>query len=139
MRIPMLVLALSALSLAACATTRMGDQERLALYDAHSGAPVKTIRYTSPMGWERIDDEHLVLNMRPNEAWLLTVPGPCLDWGSAAPVVSVSHQASIVSAGLDRISVPGVPVPCRITQIRPVDLAGLRAARDARDALAAKP
>jgi hypothetical protein len=139
----MLVLTLSgislAASLAACATTRMSDQERLALYNAHAGEPVRTIRYTSPLGWERVDDEHLVLNMRPTESWLLTVPGPCLDWGSASPVVSVSHQASIVSAGLDRITVPGVPAPCRITEIRPIDLAGLRAARDARDALASKP
>jgi len=134
MRIPMLVLALSVFSIGACATTRMSEPDRLALYQAHAGEPVKTIRYRDPIGWERVDDKHLVLNMRPNEAWLLTVPGPCLDWGSATPVVSVSHQAGVVSAGLDRISVPGVPGPCRITEIRRLDLPALKQAREANEA-----
>ena len=65
--------------LAGCASTRMSEADRLALYQAHAGEPVKQIRYYNAMGWDRIDDQHVVLHMRPNESWLLTVSGPCLD------------------------------------------------------------
>jgi uncharacterized protein DUF6491 len=125
------LLLVAALSLAACATTRMSEPEKLALYSGHAGAPVKSIRYTNPISWDKVDDNHLLLTLRPREVWLLRVSGPCLDWGSASPTISISNQAGIVSAGFDRITTPGVPASCRIEEIRPVDIAGVRAATDA--------
>ena len=120
------------LGLGACATNRLSDTDRLALYDAHAGAPVKQIRFYNAMGWDRIDDEHILLSMRPNETWLLRVSGPCLDWGSASPTLRVSSSGAYVMAKFDRILTQGSPVSCRIEEIRPIDLKGLRAARDAK-------
>ena len=64
------------------------------MYQAHSGAPVKQIRFYNAMGWDRIDDEHVLLSMRPKETWLMKVSGPCLDWGSASPVLRLSSTGS---------------------------------------------
>ena len=122
---------IAVLGLGACATNRLSETDRLALYDAHAGAPVKQIRFYNAMGWDRIDDEHVLLSMRPNETWLLRVSGPCLDWGSASPVLRLSSTGAYVMAKFDRILTQGSPVSCRIEEIRPIDVKGLRAARDA--------
>ena len=121
----------AALALAACATNRPSDADRLAMYEAHSGAPVDKIRFYNAMGWDRIDDEHVLLSMRPNETWLLKVSGPCLDWGSASPVLRLSSTGAYVMAKFDRILTEGSPVSCRIEEIRPVDVKAVRAAQDA--------
>ena len=117
--------------LAACATNRPSDADRLAMYEAHSGAPVNKIRFYNAMGWDRIDDEHVLLSMRPNETWLLKVSGPCLDWGSASPILRLSSTGAYVMAKFDRILTEGSPVSCRIEEIRPVDVKALRAAQQA--------
>ena len=127
----LLVPLIAVFGLAACATNRPSDADRLALYEAHSGAPVKQIRFFNAMGWDRIDDEHVLLNMRPNETWLLKVSGPCLDWGSASPVLRLSSTGPYVMAKFDRILTEGSPVSCRIEEIRPVDVKALRAAEQA--------
>lgn len=125
---------LAVLGLAACATNRMSDTDRLAIYDAHSGAPVKQIRYYNAMGWDRIDGEHVILNMRPNETWLLKLSGSCLDWGGGSPNLALSSQSGWVMVKFDKVSVQGSPVTCRIDEIRPVDVKAVRAAEDARRA-----
>ena len=62
MRIARLALpAASLLLLGACATTRMSDPQELALYQGHASAPVRWVRYVEPIGWERIDNFHLVV------------------------------------------------------------------------------
>ncbi len=120
---------LAVLGLAACATSRMSDTDRLALYQAHAGEPVKQIRNYNAMGWDRVDDQHVVISMRPKESWLVKVSGPCLDWGSGSPTLHIKSQGSYVVAKLDRIFVNGSPVSCRIEEIRPVDVIALRAAQ----------
>ncbi|HWS77198.1 MAG TPA: DUF6491 family protein [Thermomonas sp.] len=122
---------IAVLGLSACATNRISEVDRLAVYKAHSGEPVKQIRYYRAMGWDRIDDQHVVLDMRPNETWLLTVSGPCLDWGSASPVLQLSSSGPYVMAKLDRILTAGSPVSCRIEEIRPVDIKAVREAENA--------
>ena len=135
-RITPALLLLAAATLAACSTLpRMSDAEKLALYTSHAGPPVSDVRYTSPIGWDRIDDEHVVLNMRPRESYLLTVSGPCLDLGGWSPTLGVETRTPMrLTTGFDRIHVADSPVSCRIQQIRLVDMA---AVRDARDAMAA--
>ena len=125
---------LAVLGLTACATNRISDADRLAIYEANAGEPVKQIRYYNAMGWDRIDDQHVLLNMRPSETWLLKVSGPCLDWGSASPVLRLSSSGPYVMAKLDRILTVGSPVSCRIEEIRPVDVKAVRAAEAARRA-----
>lgn len=127
---------LAAVSLTACATNRMSDTDRLAMYRANAGEPVKQIRYYNAMGWERVDDQHVVLNMRPKESWLVKVSGPCLDWGSGSPSLRLSSTGAYVTPKLDRILTDGSPVSCRIEEIRPIDVAGLRAAQDSATAQA---
>lgn len=122
---------IAVLGLGACATNRLSDTDRLALYDAHAGEPVKQIRFYNAMGWDRIDDEHVLLSMRPNETWLLKVSGPCLDWGSGSPVLRLSSTGPYVMAKFDRILTDGSPVSCRIEEIRPVDVKAVRAAETA--------
>ncbi len=123
------LLLLACLGLAGCATPRMDDAGRLALYQAHAGVPVPQFRYFgNAMGWERIDDQHVLLQMRPREAWLLRISGPCLDWGGASPTLGLSSRNGLVVARFDRVVVHGSPVDCRIEEIRPVDMEALRAA-----------
>ena len=135
-RITPVLMLCAAATLAACSTLpRMSDADRLALYTSHAGPPVDDVRYTSPIGWERVDDQHVVINMRPRESYLLTVSGPCLDLGGWSPTLGVETRTPMrLTTGFDRIHVADSPVSCRIEQIRPVDMA---AVRDARDAMAA--
>jgi len=132
----LLVPLLAVVSLTACATNRMSDTDRLTMYQANAGEPVKRIRYFNAMGWDRVDDQHVVLNMRPKESWLVKVSGPCLDWGSGSPTLRLSTTGPYVTPKLDRILTDGSPVSCRIEEIRPVNVAGLRAAQDAASAQA---
>jgi hypothetical protein len=92
---------------------------------------VRDIRYYSPIGWDKVDDQHLLLTMRPTEVWLIRVSGPCLDWGGASPTIMVSTQTGRLSAKFDRISTPQTPVSCRVEEIRPVDVAAVRASQRA--------
>ena len=132
----LLVPLLAVASLSACATNRMSDTDRLARYQAHAGEPVKQIRNTNAMGWDRVDDQHIVRNMRPTESWLLTVSGPCLDWGRGWPVLRLSSTGPYVIAKFDRILTEGSPASCRIEEIRPIDVKAMRAAQDAATAQA---
>ena len=122
------LLAALSLALAACATTRPTDTERLALYVAHAGQPVKQIRYLNPMGWEHIDGAHVVLNMRPKENWLLTLPTNCLNWGGGSPFLTIDSQNGLLITKFDSIRVAGSPVSCPISEMRPVDMQAVRAA-----------
>ena len=127
-----LIALLATTTLAACASTRMSDADRLALYSAHAGPPVSNIRYTNPIGWEKIDDEHIVLSMRPKEHYLLTVNGPCLEWGASAPAININHRTPmLLSAKFDSIDVAGTPASCRIEEIRPIDMVAVREDRNA--------
>lgn len=123
-----LLLLLATLGMTACASNRMSDVDHLAMILSHAGEPVRQIRNLNAMGWERVDDEHVLLSMRPTETWLLRVSGPCLDWGRGSPVLALSSQGPYVMAKLDRILINGSPVSCRIEEIRPVNSRAMRAA-----------
>lgn len=125
MKIMLVVAAL--LSMAACASRGPTDADHLAMILAHAGEPVPKIRNYNAMGWSRVDDEHVLLNMRPSETWLLRLSGPCLDWGSGSPVLGLTSQGPYVMARLDRVLVNGSPISCRIEEIRAVDTKALRA------------
>lgn len=103
--------------------------ERLALVQANAGEPVRKIHYFSPIGWDKVDDEHIVVTMRPSEQYLMRLSGPCLDFAGAAPVIAISSQAGWVSAKFDRVTASGSPASCRIEEIRPIDVGALRAAQ----------
>ena len=121
--------------LAGCATTgRLGDAERLQLYRAHAGAPVRDFHYfTSFNGWTALGDSALAVWTRPSQAYLLELFGPCTDLGYA-PAISLSNSMGRVSSRFDSVHVLGgggnttMRIPCRIETIRPLDVKALRAA-----------
>lgn len=115
--------------IAGCVSGGQTREERLAGLQAHAGAPLKHVRYYNPIGWEEVDDEHILLTMRPREVYLMRLSGPCLDFDGGSPVLVVSSTAGFVASGFDRVSVGPSNLSCRIEEIRPVDMAGLRAAQ----------
>ena len=134
------------LGLASCATPNPGgagtsgispyapileERRRLALYMDHSGAPVRRINYTTPVGWSRIDGWHFSLDLRPGERWLVTLSGPCLNWDHGAQTLDLEPLNGIMLSRFDKVKVGGENFVCRIQDIRPVDLEALRAAERA--------
>jgi hypothetical protein len=126
-------LVMGVLSLTACATDRMSDNERLALYRAHAAAPVQSFRYLNRIdGWTPLGDSAVAIWTRPNEAYLLEVDNPCPDL-DFAQAIGLTSQFGIVYSRCDKV-IPrtgaGGPerMPCHIRQIRPLDVKALKAA-----------
>ena len=131
-----LVVSLLAVSLGACVTTAPSDQQKLASYIGNAGDPVRHIVYRTPISWEKVDGRHLLLQLRPNETWLLRLSGPCLDWAGSVPTISFDNHDRRITAGMDSItfdaaSAPAAPMRCRIEEIRPVNQAAARAELEA--------
>ena len=124
---------LLAVGLGACATRPVDDgAASLALYEAHADAPVSQFHYFGrAMGWERVDSQHVLLDLKPREAWLLRVAPSCLDWGSGAPTLGLTSRNGLVVARFDKVLVEGSPIACPIEEIRRVDKKAVRAARKA--------
>lgn len=120
-----------AVSLAACAgTPKLSDSERYALYREHAGEPVKSFRYFQNInGWTPLDRTSLVVWTRPGQAYLLETAGPCQDL-EFATAITLTNMAGEVSARFDKVIVHGggqaVRIPCRIEEIRPIDVKSLR-------------
>jgi outer membrane murein-binding lipoprotein Lpp len=120
------------LLLAGCASSHyQTDVQRLEAYQAFAGAPVKKIPYFNPIGWEEIDDEHILVTMKPKEVWLMRLSGPCLDFAGGSPALVISSQGGYVSTGFDRVATGSSQLSCRIEEIRQVDTVAMREARAA--------
>lgn len=131
--IPLLATALTlAVAGMAFAKEPTRDQTRLAKYEAHAGTPVKNFAYRSPQSWEVIDDQHILMTLRPKETYLMRLSGLCIRNDRGAPAIAISSQAGRVSAGFDRVSTGDEPSSCRIEEIRPVDMAAVKAANQAK-------
>lgn len=129
------VLALAATaSLAACATgPSLSDTERLSLYREHAGEPVKSFRYTSTlMGWTPLGDSAIAVQTRPTQAYLLELGGPCPNLEFAHGITITNQFGSVQSRFDDVVPLGSGPmqIPCRIEEIRPVDVKALEAAED---------
>ena len=122
-------------ALTACATIpKQTDAEKLALYRAQAGEPVKDFRYFGSInGWTPLGDSALVVWTKPSEAFLLELYGPCSNLGFA-PAITLSNTMGQVSARFDSVKVHGggsshMDIPCRIQTIRPLDVKGLKQAQ----------
>ncbi len=131
-----------AVALAGCASTPgRSDSERVAAYAAAAGAPVSSFRVFTPFwSWEALTDSQLAVYTRPNQAWLIDADG-CqgLTFATAIGVTSNMH---VVTKGFDRVIMHGAAVnhlPCIITQIRPVDMAKLKALQQAQRQIDEQP
>ena len=123
----------AAVTLGACATggSSLRDSERLAMYRESAGAPVDSFHYFGSIdGWTPLGDSALVLRTRPRQAYLLELMGTCPDL-DFAHAITVSNQLGRVHARFDTVTVLGhgrFAIPCRIQQIRPVDVSAVRQA-----------
>lgn len=119
------------LSLAACATTGgASDATNLAAYTPYLQPPVKSIRYFQTRNWEKITDQHILLETRPNEQYLLKIDGPCLQFSNGSPSLIVdAHMSGMLFAGSDRIGTMNSPMTCLIREIHPLDVAAMKAAK----------
>lgn len=132
---PMATLAAIALmALQGCATTGVTDAEKLATYRAAAGEPVSSFTYLGRIsGWTPLDDEHIAVWTRPKEAWLLSFSGSCQDI-EFTPMIGLTSQGSRVHAGFDKVLVDSpnsMRLPCRIREIRPLDVTRIREAEKA--------
>ncbi len=128
-------------ALSACATgPTLSDQQRLAIHQAHAGAPINKFSHFGALhSWEPLGDSALTVWVRPQTAYLLTLASDCpnLEYGRT---ITLGDQTGTVFAGLDNVIEGGqsTPNPCRIEQIQPLDAKALKQAeRDARDELQA--
>lgn len=125
------IIALTA-AMAGCATTGLSSADRLELYRAHAGPPVRDFNYFQSLnGWMPLGDRALAVWTRPSQAYLLELTGPCQDL-DFAPAISISNLMGRVSARFDRVTVHGgggtMHFACRIQEIRPLDVKALRQA-----------
>lgn len=131
----MLFLLTLSLALGACASTpKQTTAEKLALYRAHSGEPVRDFQYFGSItGWNPLGDSALVVWTKPSQAYLLELFGPCTDL-DYAPAITLSNSMGRVSSRFDSVHVLGggsstMRIPCRIETIRPLDLKALKQAQ----------
>lgn len=122
-------------ALAACSSTGpVRESQQLFDYRANSGPPVDGFRAAGRIrSWTPLGDSAVAVWTGSNRAWLLELDEPCpaLDFAEA---IQVSDSVGRVSAGFDRVTAigGGPTVSCRIEQIRPIDVAALRRAEQAR-------
>lgn len=130
------LIALAGFTFSGCASTpAVRDAERLALYRDHAGEPVKGFQYYGRFSsWTPLGDEAIAIWVGPSRAWLLDLYGPCNDL-DFAQAISLSSNGGRVSARFDSVRVhqygPPASIPCRIKEIRPLDVKALRAEQKA--------
>ncbi|MDY6944379.1 MAG: DUF6491 family protein [Pseudomonadota bacterium] len=116
-----LIAVLAALLLGACSgiPQRTTDQEDLERYLQYAGEPVNSIndlgRYDS---WRALGRDHLVIWTGINDAYLLTIAGPCNDLPFANRV-AIKTRGSTLGRG-DSV-ILGRGQRCFITEVRPID------------------
>jgi hypothetical protein len=124
-----LLIASAAILIVACAGVQREDgaQSPLERYMAAAGAPIDRFSYAQRLrGWHPVDREHLFVRTGTNEAYLLTVAAGC-DGLKTTHRIGITSRAgrAIATSGLDAIQLERDE--CRITEIRPLDLAALEA------------
>ena len=117
----------------ACATTgggleRSTGDKALARYEPYLEEPVDSFTMLRHDSWEPINRNQLVLWTTMNDAYLLTVIGPCQDL-PFAETVGVTTTASSVTK-FDNVLVRGNR--CPITEIQPIDVERMKADRHLR-------
>jgi len=92
---------------------------------ANAGAPVGSVVYRGTYSWEALGDHSLLLWETPQRAYYVDVQPICNDLPWEMNIV-VDFRNMTLDSKFDNIVVRGRR--CRIYEIRPVDVKGLRAA-----------
>ena len=115
-----------------CASGLPGPAERAAKrlgeVEAHAGAPIEEFHFWQMDRWESLGRSAIAVWTNPNEAYLITVRLPCagLDFANG---VGISSTGRRVSQNFDFVTFEHQR--CRIAEIRPIDVKGLKRARRA--------
>jgi len=119
------------LSTLAHADTRAHEKEELARFERFAGAPVDEFKMVELFRSQVVGPENVVVWSTLRDAYLVRVQQPCrqLEWAHG---LSVSQaQKWKVSRKFDSIN---VGTPCRIVEIRPIDLGAMQAEGRKKDA-----
>ena len=113
-------------SAASCASgPAQDDSAKLALYRSHAGAPVPSFHFFGRLdSWTPLGDSAVAVWTRPNEAYLLTLFGPC-NGLEFTPFIGLTSSVGTVSARFDKVLVRdtgSINMPCTIQQIQPLDV-----------------
>jgi hypothetical protein len=126
--------------MAACSSAPYAKRtsDRLAAYTAAAGAPVKSFSFFSPLySWEPLSDTQLVIYTKLKEAYLIDLAA-CqnLQFTNGIRLTSNLNQ---VAVGFDKVIVGPPPLPCVISQIRPIDIPHLKAVQQAQRHIEQQP
>ena len=102
--------------------------QRLALFEDVAQPPVKSFHFWQMHRWEPLGRDHLAVWTRLDTAYLIEVQQPCsgLDF---AQTVGLSSTQNRVHSRFDDVRFENQR--CRIAEIRPVNVAALKAAERA--------
>jgi hypothetical protein len=127
------IVALMAASMAACASEPYAQHllQRQQAYNAAAGAPVQSFRLVlnDIYSWEPLSDTELVVYTLPTRAYLLDV-WACNNL-TFTNTIGLSSFANQVQVGFDQVFTGRGYIPCRIKQIRTVDLAQFKLEKEA--------
>jgi hypothetical protein len=121
MKPTLLAAAFVALALGACGgiPKRETDQEALERYLQYAGEPVDSVSYLGDFdGWRALGRDKLVVWLGINEAYLLSIAGPCSDLPFATRI-GIKTRGPTLGRG-DYVLVRRGE-RCLITEVRPVD------------------
>jgi hypothetical protein len=119
--------ATAALAVAACSSVPYAQRisARQAAYAAAAGEPVRSFRFFELYSWEPLGNSQLAIYTRPNEAYLVTVMGPCPDL-EFTNAIGLTSNLNEVQVRFDKVITGRRDFPCTIGEIRPVDLGKLK-------------
>ena len=128
-----------ALAVAGCAgmSSTRAPSEALTRYQSVAGPSVQFLPFWRLEEWEAVDDEHLVVWTSRREAWLLQVWPNCNGLISS-PTIALTSSVHRVYANIDKVLLAQHEV-CRIQDIRSIDVAALKRAREAAKSGQASP
>jgi hypothetical protein len=126
--------------LAACSNVPYAkrNSDRLAAYTAAAGAPVKSFHFFGPLySWEPLSDTQLVVYTKYKEAYLLDLDA-CANL-QVTNGIGLTSNLGQVQVRFDKVITRSPRIPCTISQIRPIDIAHLKAVQQAQRKIEADP
>ena len=98
-------------------------------YAAYAGAPIKEFKFAQLYNWQRTGDKSMVVWTKPSTAYLLTLANNCdaLTGRVTVEIGGVDGIQGRLQAGMGDVIIG--QLHCRVTQIQPVDLVAMKAAR----------
>lgn len=114
-----IAIAFTLLASPAFAQTREAQEQSLAKYLDGTGSPIDKFTFYKLQKWELVGDYRVVVWVRVNEAYLLTVENPCVElpWTQSIALTSSARQ---VRVRFDYVLVEKGR-RCQITEIQPLN------------------